>query len=71
MMTDMMKKTGKDFDKNYMNKMVKDHKDDIDMFQKAADDSKDNDMKAFASKTLPTLKKHLSNAEAIVKSHNY
>lgn len=71
MMTDMMKKTGKDFDKDYMNKMVSVHKDDIDMFQKAADDSKDNDIKAFAAKTLPTLKKHLNDAEAIVKSHNY
>lgn len=70
-MNDLMKKTGKDFDKDYMNAMVKDHKDDIDMFQKAADDSKDSDMKAFASKTLPTLQKHLNDAEAIVKSHNY
>lgn len=71
MMNDLMKKTGKDFDKDYMNSMVKDHKDDIDMFQKAADDSKDSEVKAFAAKTLPILKKHLSDAEAIVKSHNY
>ncbi len=71
MMNDLMKKTGKDFDKAYMNKMVDDHKEDIDMFQKEADNSKDPDMKAFASKELPTLKKHLSDAEAIVKSHNY
>lgn len=71
MMTDLMKKTGKDFDKAYMNKMVDDHKEDIDLFQKAANDSKDGDIKAFASKTLPTLQKHLNDAEAIVKSHNY
>ncbi len=71
MMNDLMKKTGKDFDKAYMNKMVDDHKEDIDMFQKAADDSDDADVKAFASKILPTLKKHLNDAEAIVKSHNY
>ena len=71
MMTDLMKKTGKDFDKAYINEMVKDHKNDIDLFQKAADDSKDNDVKAFASKTLPTLKMHLNNVEAIQKSHNY
>lgn len=71
MITDMMKKTGKDFDKAYMNKMVEDHKEDINMFQKAADDSKDSEIKAFAAKALPTLKKHLNDAEAIVKSHNY
>ncbi len=70
-MNDLMKKTGKDFDKAYMNAMVKDHKDDVDEFQKAADNLKDSTMKNFASKTLPTLKKHLSAAEAIVKSHNY
>ena len=71
MMTDLMKKTGGDFDKAYINEMVKDHKNDIDLFQKAADDSKDNDIKAFATKKLPTLKMHLNNVEAIQKSHNY
>jgi len=70
-MTDLMKKKGKDFDKDYMNAMVKDHKDDIDMFQKESNNSKDSTMKMFAAKTLPTLQKHLSSAEAIVKSHNY
>ena len=71
MMTDLMKKTGKDFDKAYMNQMVKDHKDAVDLFQKAADNSKDSDMKTFAANTLPVLQKHLNDAEAIVKSHNY
>ncbi|MEO6636966.1 MAG: DUF4142 domain-containing protein [Ginsengibacter sp.] len=70
-MNDLMKKTGKDFDKAYMNSMVDDHKDDIDEFQKEADNSKDATMKNFAAKTLPTLKKHLNAAQAIVKSHNY
>ncbi len=70
-MNDLMKKTGKDFDKAYMNSMVDDHKDDIDEFQKEADNSKDSTMKNFAAKTLPTLKKHLDAAQAIVKSHNY
>ena len=71
MMTDLMKNKGKDFDKAYMNKMVDVHKDAIDLFQKAADGSKDSDIKAFAVKTLPTLQKHLADAQAIVKSHNY
>ncbi len=71
MMNDLMKKTGKDFDKAYMNKMVDDHKEDIDMFQKEADNSKDSTMKAFAAKELPVLKKHLDAAQTIVKSHNY
>ncbi len=70
-MNDLMKKQGKDFDKAYMNMMVDDHKNDIDMYQKVADDSDDAAMKDFAAKTLPTLKKHLNEAEAIVKSHDY
>lgn len=70
-MNDLMKKTGKDFDKAYMNAMVDDHKDDISEFQKEADNSKDSTMKNFAAKTLPTLQKHLNDAQAIVKSHNY
>lgn len=70
-MNDMMKKTGKDFDKAYMNAMVDDHKNDIDKYQKAADNLNDSEVKNFAAATLPTLKKHLNDAEAIVKSHNY
>lgn len=70
-MNDLKKKTGNDFDKAYMNMMVDDHQKDIDEFQKAADNSKDSTMKAFAAKALPTLKKHLESAKAIVKANNY
>ncbi len=65
---DLAKKSGKDFDKDYIDLMVSDHKDDIDLFEKAIKNSKDSAFKAFAVKTLPTLHKHLGAAEAIVKS---
>lgn len=64
---DLAKKSGKDFDKDYIDMMVSDHKDDIDLFEKAIKNSKDSSFKAFATKTLPTLHKHLGAAEAIVK----
>jgi putative membrane protein len=52
------------FDKDYMAAMVKDHEKDVAEFEKEAKDGSDPDVKAWASKTLPTLKKHLELAKA-------
>jgi putative membrane protein len=49
---------GKDFDKKYVSMMADDHDKDVDHFEKAAKDCKDPDLKAWADKTLPTLKSH-------------
>ena len=68
---DLSKKTGKDFDKDYVDMMVSDHKDAIDAFEDAAKNSKDSAFKNFAVKTLPTLYKHLGAAKAILKSNHY
>lgn len=65
---DDLTKDSTDFDKDYIDKMVKDHNDDIDLFEKAAKNSPDSAFKTFAVKTLPTLYKHLGAAKAIVKS---
>lgn len=61
----LSKKSGKEFDKDYMKMMVDDHKKDIDAFEKASKDANDSDIKAFASKTLPVLKGHLDSAKAV------
>ncbi|MGZ5304655.1 MAG: DUF4142 domain-containing protein, partial [Bacteroidia bacterium] len=60
---DLNKLAGADFDEKYMDIMVKEHKDAVDLFDDAAEDAHDADIKAFAAKTLPTLKMHLSHAE--------
>jgi putative membrane protein len=52
------KLSGAAFDKAYMDEMVKDHNKDVAAFQKQASGGKDAELKAFASKTLPTLKEH-------------
>jgi len=66
---DMLQKvTGADFDKQYMEMMTKDHKEDIDEFDKASKSSADADLKAFAAKTLPVLKVHLDSAQAVNNS---
>src|SRR6266576_4664641 len=60
----LTKLSGADFDKQYMNDMVSDHKEDIKKFQRVADKGKDADLKQFASQTLPTLKEHLQLAQS-------
>lgn len=62
---EMGEKSGKDFDKAYMKMMVEDHKEDIDDFEKCSKNGKDADVKAFATKTLPVLQKHLASAKSI------
>jgi len=58
------KRTGAEFDKAYVDEMVDDHEKDVDMFDDNTDNS-DADIKAFATKTLPTLKKHLEMIKGI------
>jgi putative membrane protein len=65
MVNDMREKNGMDFDKDYIDHMVSDHKDDIDMFTKMADKGKDDGLKSFASTMLPTLRAHLDSAQYI------
>src|SRR6185295_3775991 len=63
-MTKLQKLSGAEFDRAYMDHMVKDHKKDVAAFQKEASAGKDPQIKAFAAKTLPTLQDHLKMAEA-------
>ena len=64
------KLSGRDFDKEYAEHMVKDHKKDAKEFEAAAKDLSDPDLKSFAQKTLTTIQEHLrmaENMEASVK----
>ena len=64
-MDDLKGKSGADFDQDYVESMVDDHEEDVAAFEKQAQNSSDPDVKAFAAKTLPTLKKHLDAIKAI------
>ncbi|MEP7314883.1 MAG: DUF4142 domain-containing protein [Pseudomonadota bacterium] len=57
--------SGETFDKSYVKGMVKDHKEDIEHFEQEANSGKDPEAKAFAAKTLPTLREHLKMIEKI------
>jgi len=66
-MDKLTKLSGAEFDREYMEAMVDDHKEDIEKFQTEADKGKDPDLKKFASETLPVLKKHLELAQSTEK----
>jgi putative membrane protein len=64
-MNKLMKSKGNDFDRQYMNEMVKNHKEAVSLFKKEAEDGRDSDLKAFAANRLPTLKHHLQMAQEL------
>lgn len=57
----------KDFDRDFMKQMVKDHEAVVELFQNAASDTHlDSDLRLFAKMCLPTLRQHLKNAQTLV-----
>ena len=52
--------SGSHFDKQYLTLMEQDHQQTIRAFEKEAASGNDAEIKAWAAKTLPTLKQHLS-----------
>jgi putative membrane protein len=57
---------GKEFDQAYMSEMGhKDHKKDIQAFEKQARQGKDPELRTFAEESLPVLQKHLSMAQKV------
>ena len=56
---DLQGKTGKDFDKAWVDMMVSDHEKAIAMFENAEKNASTDQAKALASAALPTLRDHL------------
>lgn len=56
---DLEKLSGKDFDNAFLKHLAKGHKSGIAAYETASKDSTDGDLKAWAGKTLPTLRAHL------------
>jgi putative membrane protein len=52
-------RSGAAFDKSFLNQMALDHKKTIALFRREARSGSDPDLKAFATKSLPTLEEHL------------
>ena len=66
----LSKLSGAEFDKEYIKTMVEDHKKDVTAFEAATKTAGDADVKAFAEKTLPTLKMHLEIIQGIADKMN-
>lgn len=62
---DLMKKSGSDFDKAYVDQMVDDHQKTVNLFERAISAVEDPELNRFAQETLPTLKHHLQMCEAL------
>jgi putative membrane protein len=62
--------SGDSFDKAYIKAMVKNHRDDLQAFQKEAANGSDPDVKRAARKGAITVQSHLSMIEQIAKAHN-
>jgi putative membrane protein len=58
----LSKLSGKQFDEAYARAMVADHQKDVAAFEREASSGKNEELKQFASRTLPTLKEHLKFA---------
>jgi putative membrane protein len=57
------KQNAKDFDRDYLKKMVSDHEDAVKAFQKQALDGSDPELIAFARKHLSAVQHHLERAK--------
>ncbi len=69
-MEKLSKLNGAEFDKEYVKAMVEDHKKDVTAFEAVSKTATDADVKAFAEKTLPTLKMHLEMIQGIAEKMN-
>jgi putative membrane protein len=56
-------KSGREFDQEFADLMVKEHKDLVDAYKKEADKGNDADMRAFASRNVSRLEHHLAMSE--------
>ncbi|HTH55928.1 MAG TPA: DUF4142 domain-containing protein [Cyclobacteriaceae bacterium] len=61
-------KSANDFDETYSDMMVRDHKDAINLFEKASTDCSDADIKGWATSSIPTLRRHLDHAMVCQKA---
>ena len=60
-------KSSIDFDKAYIDMMVNGHQEAVVLFEKTCNESKDIDVREWATKMLPALKMHVEHAQAAQK----
>lgn len=61
------KKTGKDFDEDYLEKIISGHKDIVDMMESSGTKAEDSDVAAYARNHLASMQEHLRKAKELKK----
>jgi putative membrane protein len=61
----LARESGGQFDRDYMQAMVNDHQDDINVFKDEARNGRIAQLRSYAQNTLPTLHDHLKSAKEI------
>src|SRR5690606_5411977 len=62
---EMAKLTGRDFDRRYIDEMIDDHQEAVDDLQDKAENASHSEVRAWAAKTLPTVRQHLEKARSL------
>ncbi len=62
---DLQKLNAAEFDKEYLSFIIELFEEDTRKFEKAANNANSPEIKVFASKSLPTLRKHLDAARSL------
>jgi len=62
------KQSGSEFDQEFVEHMIDAHEKDIKMYEKAASDAKDSEIRSFASKHVASLREHLQQAQSLQQS---
>ena len=68
MYDELAKLKGAAFDRAYARMMVHDHEEDVKEFQKESQSGQNEQIRSFATKTLPTLQEHLQQARQMQQS---
>lgn len=63
---DLNEEKAEDFDKDYLKDVVREHKDEIDLFEKQAEKGEMESIKSWAAEKIPTLQNHLEKAEMVL-----
>lgn len=65
---ELAKLKGADFDRVYLQHMVKGHTEAVQLFENQAKNGRDAELKTFAANTLPTIKEHLEHVKKLAGS---
>jgi putative membrane protein len=60
-----------EFDRAYTREMIADHQHAVRQFEQASTTLTDNELKAFATETLPKLREHLHHAQKLAKDNGW